>query len=220
MLTREREDYLKTIYQLEQDASPVRTNSIAQALNLVPASVTGVIKQLAELNYLKHQPYKGVTLTDMGKVTALKIIRRHRLIELYLIEHLNYSWDEVHAEAERLEHAVSQMFVDRIETILGHPDVDPHGAPIPTRDGYVPPRTDLRLCDLRRGQSGTVSEVLDNDATLLRYLAEQGFVLGASVLVKEVLPYGGTILVQVDDRPKSHIGREAAENVFIALSES
>lgn len=219
-LTREREDYLKTIYQLEQAETPVRTNSIAKAMQVMPASVTGVITQLAKLSYLEHQPYKGVTLTNEGRSAALKIIRRHRLIELYLIKHLNYSWDEVHDEAERLEHAVSQRFIDRIEAILGHPDSDPHGAPIPTRDGYVRPRTDVALSELHSGQSGLVSEVLDNDPTLLRFLAEQGVVIGAEIFVQNAVHQTDAILIQLNQGAPCEISLKDAQTVFVQVIDS
>lgn len=214
-LTREREDYLKTIYQLQRQASPVRTNTIAKAMGVVPASVTGVITQLAKLNYLKHQPYKGVTLTDNGEREALRIIRRHRLIELYLIKHLNYSWDEVHDEAERLEHAVSPLFVERIATILGHPENDPHGAPIPTREGYVQPRKDTPLTKLDLGQSAIISEVLDDDPALLRYLAEQGYVIGATIIVRQIYSEGKQLLVEVDAKPREELSLSTAANIFV-----
>jgi len=218
MLTKEREDYLKTIYALAKTESPVRTNSIARALNIEPASVTGAIKRLAELNYLTHEPYKGVTLTSEGQRVALQMLRRHRLIELFLIDSLGYTWDEVHDEAERLEHAVSQEFIDRIAKMLGNPDVDPHGAPIPSRDGKIVPRDDARLSDLDAGQRGIVSRVDDDDPDLLRYLASLNIVLGASISIDTVGPYGGPINIQVDGGETHPLGQEAAKHVFLQLA--
>lgn len=216
-ITREREDYLKTIYKLQQDESPVRTNAIAHALGVEPASVTGVIKRLAELGYLEHQPYRGVMLTRAGELVALEVIRHHRLIELYLIQSLGYSWDEVHEEAERLEHAVSPVFIERIEEALGYPKIDPHGAPIPTTDGQIAVRTGTRLSELPVGQHGSVSRVSDDDPGLLRYLASLEIRPGAEITVRTIEPYGGPIGLEIDGQERS-VGPQAAAQVFIEIT--
>ncbi len=214
MITREREDYLKTIYNLQQEDSPVRTTSIARALGVKPASVTGVIKRLAGLGYVQHEPYRGVTLTASGEKIALEVIRNHRLIELYLIGSLGYSWDEVHEEAERLEHAVSPRFIERIAALLGYPEIDPHGSPIPTQDGHVAHGSGLRLSELETGQHGTVERVSDDDPGLLRYLAGLGLRPGVRLTVLETPPYGGSIRIQVGD-DEHHIGPQAALHIFV-----
>lgn len=217
MITREREDYLKTIYKLQQDESPVRTTAIAKALGVEPASVTGVIKRLAELEYVRHEPYHGVTLTASGERVALDVIRNHRLIELYLIEALGYSWDEVHDEAERLEHAVSSVFIERISAALGYPEIDPHGAPIPNQDGTIAPRTGLRLSEMESGQRGKVARVSDDDPGLLRYLAGLGIRPGVEVLLINVEPYGGPFRVQIGQ--SSHtLGPQAAAQIYINIA--
>jgi DtxR family Mn-dependent transcriptional regulator len=215
VITKEREDYLKAIYHLQRKESPVRTTSIAKALSVEPASVTGAIKRLAELDYLDYQPYRGVTLTDAGRKVALEVIRHHRLIELYLIEALGYTWDEVHDEAERLEHAVSPLFIERIAAALGHPDIDPHGAPIPTRDGHIAPRNEKRLSLLTVGQKGTVSRVDDDDPELLRHLASLGIRPGVALLV-EGIPPGGVIEVRIGEATHA-LGGQAANHVFVQL---
>jgi DtxR family transcriptional regulator, Mn-dependent transcriptional regulator len=216
LITREREDYLKTIYKLQQDETPVRTTLLAKALGVEPASVTGVVKRLAELNYVAHQPYRGVALTRAGELIALEVIRRHRLIELYLIDALGYSWDEVHAEAERLEHAVSPLFIQRIEAALGYPEIDPHGSPIPTTDGQIAPRRGTRLSELGVGQQGHVARVSDDDPGLLRYLAGLSIRPGAEIDITSIEPYGGPIGVRVNGTPYS-IGPQAAAQIFIEL---
>jgi DtxR family Mn-dependent transcriptional regulator len=217
VITQEREDYLKTIYAIELEDSPVRTTAIAKALGVEPASVTGVIKRLAELDLLEHQPYKGVTLTPDGRKIALNVIRRHRLVELYLTQSLGYSWDEVHDEAERLEHAVSDLFIERIAARLGNPDSDPHGSPIPTKEGEVAPRVGDPLSILVAGQSGMVARVSDDDPALLRYLATLGIQPGAEVHVRDVAPYGGPIHVRIGDS-EHDVGIEAASQVFVDLA--
>ncbi len=216
-ITKERQDYLKTVYHLQLEESPVRTTALAKALGVEPASVTGVIKRLAELDLLEHQLYRGVTLTEQGEKVALEIIRHHRLIELYLIEALGYSWDEVHDEAERLEHVVSPLFIERIAAALGHPEIDPHGAPIPSEDGEIEPQTGHALSTLEARQGGTVARVDDDDPDLLRYLARLGIRPGAEVVVLDIAPYNGPIQVQVDAETHA-LGPEAASHVFVELA--
>ncbi len=217
VITREREDYLKTIYKLQQDESPVRTTAIAKALGVEPASVTGVVKRLAELDYVEHEPYRGVTLTAAGEKVALEVIRNHRLVELYLIEALGYGWDEVHDEAERLEHAVSPLFIERIAAVLGFPEIDPHGAPIPTQDGHIAPRTGLRLSEMESGQRGLVARVSDDDPGLLRYLASLGIRPGVEVEVLHVEPYGGPIQVNIGGGGHA-LGPQAASQIYVNIA--
>jgi DtxR family transcriptional regulator, Mn-dependent transcriptional regulator len=214
VITREREDYLKTIYKLQQEESPVRTTAIAKALGVEPASVTGVVKRLAELNYVEHQPYKGVVLTRAGELVALEVIRHHRLIELYLIRALGYSWDEVHSEAERLEHAVSPLFIERIEAALGYPEFDPHGSPIPTTDGHIAPRRGARLSELEAGQKGQIAHVSDDDPGLLRYLASLEIRPGAAISITSVDPYGGPISIEVNGTARA-LGPQAASQIYV-----
>lgn len=214
-MTREREDYLKTVYHLQSVDAPVRTTVLARAMGVEPASVTGAIKRLAELGLLQYEPYRGVTLTEDGEKVALEIIRHHRLIELYLIEALGYSWDEVHDEAERLEHAVSPLFVARIDRALGYPEIDPHGAPIPTQDGQIEVHTGARLSEMAAGEGGQVTEVDDSDPDLLRYLGGLGIRPGAPIAVLEVAPFGGPIRVSVGAKEHA-LGPDAAFHVFVS----
>lgn len=218
VLTKEREDYIKAIYQLQQGESPVRTTSIAKALGVEPASVTGVIKRLAELNLVVYQRYKGVTLTPQGEKIALEVIRHHRLIELYLMEALGYSWDEVHEEAEELEHAVSPRFIERVAAALDHPATDPHGAPIPTKDGHIGPQTGRRLSELSTGERGAIARVDDDDPDLLRYLGNLGIRPGAEIEVLDVAPPGGPIRVGVGGEQHT-LGAQAAAHVFIEVAD-
>jgi len=218
VLSKEREDYIKAIYHLQQVESPVRTTSIAKALGVEPASVTGVIKRLAELNLVEHQPYKGVTLTPQGEKIALEVIRHHRLIELYLMEALGYSWDEVHEEAEELEHAVSPRFIERVAAALDHPVTDPHGAPIPTEDGQIGPQTGRRLSELSKGDRGAISRVDDDDPDLLRYLGSLGIRPGAEIMVLDVTPFGGPISVGVGGAQHA-LEPQVAVHVFIEVAD-
>jgi DtxR family Mn-dependent transcriptional regulator len=215
-ISKEREDYLKTIYHHQQNEAPVRTTTIARSLGVEPASVTGVIKRLAELDLLEYQPYKGVILTEEGERVALEVVRHHRLIELYLIEALGYSWDEVHEEAERLEHAVSSLFIERIAHALGNPHIDPHGSPIPTEQGEIEPRGGVALDAVRVGQGGHIAQVDDDDPELLRYLGELGIRPGAEVAVLGIAPFGGPIRLNVSGKSQA-IGPEAASHVYVRL---
>ncbi len=184
------ENYVKTIYQImaAQNGQPASTGQIATALAVSPGTVTSMLKTLDAARLATHRPYEGVALTRAGKLLALRMLRRHRLIELFLLRTLDMSWDEVHDEAEHMEHAVSDLLVDRIDIFLGHPDVDPHGDPIPQTDGQSlqPPDESptLSLADCATGQTFTLTRVLDQSVDFLRYLTNAGLVLGATGAVE------------------------------------
>lgn len=195
------EDYLKTIYQIEESSGAAATTDIASRLDVAPASVSGMVRRLAGQGLLEHERYRGVRLTDEGRRVALSTMRRHRIIELFLTEQLGYPWDLVHDEAERLEHAASDELVDRMAAILGEPTLDPHGAPIPTREGIIDHEDDIPLTDLEPGETGTITRVSDDDSDLLRYLSELGLILGATITIREVAPFLGPISITIADRP-------------------
>jgi DtxR family Mn-dependent transcriptional regulator len=195
-LTRSVEDYLKAIYRLSPEGRPASTSEIARLLELSAPSVSGMVKRLSELGLLEHLPYKGVQLTPEGRRVALRMVRRHRLIESYLVEFLGYSWDTVHQEAERLEHAVSDTLVERMAAALGHPSVDPHGDPIPTADGAVEELSTTQLAVLEVGDTAEIVRVAENDAERLRYLASMGLKPGAMVTVLERQPFGGPVTIE------------------------
>jgi DtxR family transcriptional regulator, Mn-dependent transcriptional regulator len=195
-LTRSVEDYLKAIYRLTPEGRPASTSEIAHLLELSAPSVSGMVKRLSELGLLEHLPYKGVQLTPEGRRAALRMVRRHRLIESYLVEFLGYSWDTVHQEAERLEHAVSDTLVERMAAALGHPTVDPHGDPIPTADGSVQEAETSPLAVLDAGDTAEIVRVVENDADRLRYLATLGLKPGATVTVLDRQPFGGPVTIE------------------------
>ncbi|HEU0165235.1 MAG TPA: metal-dependent transcriptional regulator, partial [Thermomicrobiales bacterium] len=192
------EDYLKAAYRLEQEGGPVSTQRLADELGISGPSVTNMVKRLDELKLLKHSRYHGVTLTPSGQHVALEVIRHHRLLELYLAEALGFDWDEVHAEAERLEHHVSEELERRMEKALGYPQFDPHGDPIPSRTGTFPEVDDIALPDVPAGKSAQVSRVSDRDPDHLRHLASLGVKPGVTLDVIEHLPFDGPIRVTVD----------------------
>lgn len=192
------EDYLKAAYRLEQDGAPVSTQRLADELGFSGPSVTNMVKRLDELKLLKHSRYHGVTLTPAGQHVALEVIRHHRLLELYLAEALGYDWDEVHEEAERLEHHVSEELEQRMERVLGYPQFDPHGDPIPSKTGTLPTVDDIALTDVGDGVVGKVSRVSDRDAEQLRHLASLGVKPGVTLRVIGHLPFEGPIHIEID----------------------
>jgi DtxR family transcriptional regulator, Mn-dependent transcriptional regulator len=191
------EDYLKTIYEIGRGTVAVATNDIAQRLNIAPASVSGMVRRLADQGLLGYERYRGVTLTDAGRRAALRTIRRHRIIESYLSEALEYPWDRVHDEAERLEHAASDELVDRMAKAIGEPVVDPHGAPIPSREGLVDETVYLTLDELGAGYGARVVRVNDDDPEMLRYLAELEIIPGTELVVVSRAPYQGPISIRI-----------------------
>jgi len=217
-VSRAAEDYLKAVYKLQQVEDSVATTSLAEALGRSAASVTNMVKGLAEQGLLAHTPYRGVRLTAAGELTALRIIRRHRVLELYLIEQLGFSWDNVHAEAERLEHAASDDLIDRMARALGEPSVDPHGSPIPTRDGEIALTRWTALATLEDGREGVVREVSDESGETLRQLAALDLFPGAHIRVLGGLPEGGVQLA-VEGR-EVELEADLARAVFVEPDKS
>ena len=212
------EDYLKAIYDLERGAQPATTNAIAERLDISPASVSGMMRRLAEQGLISHEPYRGVRLTDDGRRAALRTLRRHRILECYLTEVLGYPWDRVHDEAERLEHAASEELIERMADALGDPVHDPHGAPIPSREGTVEEASLPTLADAAAGDHVRVRQVMDEDAARLRYLAELGIRPGARLRVLDRAPFGGPISVAVgtaDAETTRAVGPALAAQVFV-----
>lgn len=201
-LTRSTEDYLKAIYQLSSAGTPVSTTAIAEHLAVVPASVSGMVKRLSEQGWLEHTPYRGVALTAEGRRVALRMLRRHRLIEAYLVAFLGYTWDTVHDEAERLEHAVSDRLVERMAQALGHPRADPHGDPIPDVDGQIAELIYVPLSDVGTGETVTIRRVATADDERLRYLGQANLVPGNRVTVLDRQPFNGPLTIRVDDQER------------------
>lgn len=196
------EDYLKAIWMLQQQESPVATSRIAERLGLTSAAVTAMIKRLAEQGLLRHEPYYGVRLTALGELAALRIIRRHRVLELFLVEKLGYEWDRVHDEAERLEHAASDELIERLARLMGEPDRDPHGNAIPTAAGEMDTSRYPALGDLEPGIARRVLEVEVDEPEQLRYLGSLSLRPGAEVKVVTKSPFEGPISLSVNGSPQ------------------
>lgn len=216
-LTPSVEDYLKAIYTLSPEGRPASTSDIAHRLELSAPSVSGMVKRLSEQGLLEHVPYKGVQLTEEGRRAALRMIRRHRVIETYLVGRLGYSWDTVHQEAERLEHAVSDTLIERMAEALGNPGADPHGEPIPTQDGLIEEISATPLSDIRPGDTVQVRRVTAGDPDRLRYLASVGLKPGVVVTVLEQQPFRGPITFRIDDRVRV-LGYELALSLLCSRS--
>lgn len=212
------EDYLKAIYKLQERDDQVSTSVLAEYMGVAPASVTNMCKKLAELKLLVYEPYQGVKFTRAGKKLVLEIVRHHRLIELYLAEALNVPWDQVHEEAEKLEHVISEDLEDRMAAALGDPQFDPHGAPIPSRTGTLVQQETGRLIDMKTGDSLIVVEVDDDDPKLLRYLGELGLYPGTKILLVDCAPFDGPLTLDIDGQVHS-LGYQAAKSVLVTLQE-
>ena len=213
------EDYAKAIYALQTrgDGAAVSTNALAERMHVTPASASAMVKRLDGLGLVTHEPYRGVRLTDQGGRIALEVLRHHRLLETYLAEHLDVPWHRVHAEAEVLEHVLSEELEELIAAKLGDPAFDPHGDPIPTRDGRIEERPTRALESLEPGACGTFVRVSDSDPSMLVYLAERGIRPGAHFEVVERQPFGGPLFVRFDAGTADDVrGRIEALGVALA----
>lgn len=219
------QDYLKQIYLLQESAGRVTTQMLADRLGVKAPSVTAMIRHLAEDEdgpLVRHTPYRDVELTPRGMHVAIETLRHHRLIETFLCELLGVPWHQVHAEAERLEHVLSEDLEERIAAKLGNPRFDPHGDPIPARDDTIPARALIRLSDLAPGSSGTIARIEQQNEALLEYLASLGLVLRARVTLECIAPFGGVTTVRVGTpaAPVTHvIGAELAERILVELAQ-
>jgi DtxR family Mn-dependent transcriptional regulator len=212
------EDYLKAIYELERATGSAATNDIARRLDIAPPSASWMVRRLADQGLVEYERYRGARLTEAGQRAALRILRRHRVIETFLARVLRYPWDEVHEEAERLEHAASDHLIDRMADALGEPTVDPHGAPIPTREGTVVERARESIADLAPGDRARVVGASDEDAARLRYLAELGLVPGADIMVVDQAPFDGPITIRVgtgDARRERSVGLALSRGILV-----
>jgi DtxR family Mn-dependent transcriptional regulator len=219
VLSRSTEDYLKAIFKLEARDGAAQTSAIAEALEVAPPSVSGMVKRLSEGEFVQHVPYRGVQLTALGRRTALQMLRRHRILELYLIERLGYDWDSVHDEAERMEHAVSDELIERMSSALGDPKYDPHGSPIPSAEGEIESPDLVPMTDLIEGQHAELRMVSDQDSERLRFLGSMGLKPGAQFTVLALQPFNGPLTVQIHDGQQEVLGFELAQSLQCAVKE-
>jgi len=200
MASEQIENYLKHIYNLQSDEGRVSTSSLSRNLDVTPASVSGMVKKLADEGALTHTPYKGVVLTEAGELLALRVIRKHRLWEMFLFNVLHFKLEEIHREAERFEHIMSDTMEEKIDEMLGHPSVDPHGHPIPTREGVMRRDTGCPLTDAAEGATTRVLRVNDGDAELLRYMTSIGIAPHRTIVVKQKMKFDNSMRVAIGGR--------------------
>lgn len=210
------ENYLKAIYHLSLQSGSASTNQIATSLNTKAASVTDMLKKLAEKELINYTKYQGVTLTEPGEKIAINIIRKHRLWEYFLVEKLNFKWDEVHDVAEELEHIASKELIDRLDDFMGNPKYDPHGDPIPDSNGQFKTHELKPVAMLIVNESGIISGVRDHTTSFLQYLEKMQLTIGKKIKVTEINDYDHSVILQADDK-KIQISREVANNLLIAL---
>ncbi|MCO4292335.1 metal-dependent transcriptional regulator [Solitalea sp. MAHUQ-68] len=211
------ENYLKAIYKLtEQSVGNVTTNAIAEVMNTKAASVTDMVKKLADKKLVNYAKYQGVSLTKKGEDIAIQIIRKHRLWEFFLVNKLNFKWDEVHDIAEELEHINSSALIDRLDEFLGYPKYDPHGDPIPSKNGIFSANNFYKLLKLNEGDSGKVAGVCDHSNTFLQYLEKQKLGLGTSVYLTEKNEYDQSVVITTTDGRVLFLSKEVANNILIA----
>jgi len=208
------ENYLKNIYELGATEEKVTTSLLAERLHIAPASVTGMIKKLSREGFLKHIPYKGVEVTERGKKSALRTIRKHRLWEMFLVEVLHFSWDAIHGEAEEFEHIMSDKFEEKIDEVLGFPKVDPHGAPIPAKDGTIKKMYLIPLAAAKEGATVHVLSIKDEDPELLQYASSIGIALNKRILIRQKNKFDDSIVIKVGSRD-TVVSSKLSQNIFV-----
>lgn len=212
------ENYLKAIYHLSNGNNiVVSTNSIAEVTNTKAASVTDMLKKLADKKLINYIKYQGVTLTEIGVKAAVNIIRKHRLWEVFLVEKLGFKWDEVHDIAEELEHINSSTLIDRLDDFLENPAADPHGDPIPDRTGNFTHKKLVKVSDMKEGQGGTISGVNEHSSVFLKHLEKLGLTLGTKIIITDLIEFDGSIMLRVDEVKERTISREVAKNILVIL---
>jgi len=217
MLSYTEENYLKTIYHLSgNESKEVNTNAISDAVNTKPASVSDMLKKLAQKSLIDYVKYQGVSLTAEGKVKALKIIRKHRLWEVFLVNKLHFNWDEVHDVAEELEHIKSPLLIKRLDEFLGFPQYDPHGDPIPSEDGIINYKICASLDTLEIGTSGVVVGLNETISTFLQFLDKKGIYIGAKIKVLDKSAFDGSFEIEIDGKLKLMVSSEVAKNLNIS----
>lgn len=212
------ENYLKAIYHLSNgNQSVVSTNQIAEMTNTKAASVTDMLKKLAEKSLINYIKYQGVTLTVSGMKAAVNIVRKHRLWEVFLVEKLGFKWDEVHDIAEELEHINSEKLINSLDDFLGNPAADPHGDPIPDRSGIIKHKKLVKISELEAGESGTISGVSEHSSVFLKLLEKLELTLGAKIIVRELIEFDGSIMLTINQTIERTISREVAKNILVIL---
>ena len=217
MVTLSEENYLKAIYHLgKQGLVAVSTNAIAEKIESKASSVTDMVKKLAEKKLANYVKYQGVTLTEKGRLIAALVVRKHRLWEVFLVEKLNFSWDEVHVVAEQLEHIKSLKLVNELDAFLGYPSHDPHGDPIPDKDGNISPIKSINILEIKNGSTGVLAFVKDSSEVFLKYLNKNNLALGDTIKILDFEPFDKSLTIETESQ-KLIISHEVAKNLYLSL---
>jgi DtxR family transcriptional regulator, Mn-dependent transcriptional regulator len=215
------ENYLKAMYHLSQGGTEsVNTNSLSESMSTTPASANDMVKRLSTKKLVSHKKYKGATLLPVGKMIALKVIRKHRLWEVFLVDKLGFKWDEVHEIAEQLEHIKSSVLIEKLDEFLGHPTMDPHGDPIPDENGLMKEIIRASLDEIALGSVGMIVAVNSDDTLLLQHLDQIGIQLGTRIELKARMDFDGSITIRVDEEKDQFLSKHVAENLMITLIEN
>ncbi|MBK0402814.1 metal-dependent transcriptional regulator [Adhaeribacter sp. BT258] len=217
MLSYTEENYIKAIYKLSQEGDgAVNTNAIAEVMQTKAASVSDMLRRLNDKEIINYVKYRGVTLTEAGRKTALQLVRKHRLWEVFLVDKLKFNWDEVHEVAEELEHITSELMIRRLDEFLGYPKYDPHGDPIPTEDGLMTMKQQVLLSELEPGQAGIVMGVKDSQPLFLQHLDKIGIYLGAKIKVTDKVEYDNSLEINLDNKKQLSLSAEVSKNIFVS----
>lgn len=220
MLSFTEENYLKTIYRLSEGGlKAVLTNEIAESMSTKAASVTDMIKKLSNKNLIAYEKYYGAKITRHGKSQALSVIRKHRLWETFLVEKLHFTWDEVHDVAEQLEHIQSPLLIEKLDEFLGYPTADPHGHPIPDKDGKIQQLTLIPLSELVVNKKAVLQSVKDGSPSFLQYLSKIGIYIGAQIVILDKIDFDGSLEVLIDNKNRMFISRDSGQNLLVSSSE-
>ncbi|TXB67054.1 metal-dependent transcriptional regulator [Vicingus serpentipes] len=209
------ENYLKAIFKLSKGKTEVSTNAVAAEMDTKASSVTDMLKKLADKKLVNYAPYKGVNLTETGKQIAISIVRKHRLWEVFLVDKLNFKWDEVHDIAEQLEHIQSNELVERLDHFLENPKYDPHGDPIPDKDGNIARHKELTLADLNIGEKGVIVGVKEHSKSFLNYLDQLNLVLGTEIAVTDKIEFDNSMSLKINKKSTSTVSNQASKNLYI-----
>jgi DtxR family Mn-dependent transcriptional regulator len=218
MLSLTEENYLKAIFHLSPAGNHVSLNELSKALGIKMSTVTAMMKKLSQKGLLEYATYKPVNLTEQGRIEAALVIRRHRLTEMFLVEVMEFSWDQVHEIAEQMEHIRSSVFFDKMDTILGHPSTDPHGSPIPDKDGKIKKRKEKMLSECKEGDEVKISSVRQGSDEFLRFLSQRKLHLGLALTVKKIEPFDGSMRISIPGRRQEFLSRDVCEKLMVAFS--
>ena len=216
MLTNTEENYIKAIYHLSVDNKTVKTNAISEVMKTKPASVSDMLKKLSDKSYIYYEKYQGVSLTKKGKTEALQVVRKHRLWEVFLVDKLNFNWDEVHEIAEQLEHIQSKLLIEKLDAFLGHPSSDPHGDPIPNAKGEMPILKQMPLSEIEIGAQCKVLGMKEHSAAFLQYLDKLGITIGVSIQVLDRVIFDASMEIKLNNKKTLVISNDVSKNILVS----